>query len=44
MRQALMHDFDEIYLLDLHGNSKKKEKTPRGKPDKNIFDISKAWR
>jgi len=28
MRQALMQDFDEIYLLDLHGNSKKKEKSP----------------
>ncbi len=32
MRQALMRDFDEIYLLDLHGNSKKKEKTPDGEP------------
>jgi len=25
MRQSLMQTFDEIYVLDLHGNSKKKE-------------------
>ncbi len=42
MRQALLHDFDEIYVLDLHGNSKKKEKTPSGDPDKNVFDIQQG--
>ncbi|MDM8567186.1 N-6 DNA methylase [Candidatus Halobeggiatoa sp. HSG11] len=42
MRQALMQDFDEIYLLDLHGNSKKKEKCPDGSPDKNVFDIQQG--
>lgn len=42
MRQSLMASFDEIYLLDLHGNSKKKEQTPDGKPDKNVFDIQQG--
>ncbi len=42
MRQALMHEFDEIYLLDLHGNAKKKEKSPDGSADKNVFDIQQG--
>jgi very-short-patch-repair endonuclease len=42
MRQALMQDFDEIYILDLHGNSKKKEKSPDGSVDKNVFDIQQG--
>ena len=29
MRQSLMNSFNEIYLLDLHGNSLKKEKMSR---------------
>lgn len=39
MRESLMRTFDEIYLLDLHGNSLKKEKCPDGSPDENVFDI-----
>ncbi len=39
MRQSLMRAFDEIYILDLHGNSLKKETCPDGSPDKNVFDI-----
>lgn len=39
MRQSLMHTFDDIYILDLHGNSLKKETDPDGSPDKNVFDI-----
>jgi predicted helicase len=42
MRQALMQEFDEIYVLDLHGNSLKKEKTPDGNADKNVFDIQQG--
>lgn len=42
MRKSLMDSFDDLYLLDLHGNSKKKEKTPDGKPDKNVFDIQQG--
>jgi hypothetical protein len=39
MRQSLMQTFDEIRILDLHGNSLKKETCPDGSPDKNVFDI-----
>ncbi|MGB2728805.1 MAG: type ISP restriction/modification enzyme [Halobacteriota archaeon] len=39
MRQSLMKSFDEIYLLNLHGNSLKKEKCPDGSKDENVFDI-----
>jgi hypothetical protein len=39
MRWHLLNTFDKIYVLDLHGNSKKKEVTPDGAPDKNVFDI-----
>ena len=39
MRQSLMKSFDHIYLLNLHGNSLKKEKCPDGSKDENVFDI-----
>lgn len=39
MRKDLMRTFDKIYILDLHGNSKKKETTPDGGKDENVFDI-----
>lgn len=39
MRQSLMCTFDEIYVLDLHGNSLKKETCPDGGKDENVFDI-----
>jgi len=42
MRQSLMQSFDDIYLLDLHGNSKKKEKSPDGSKDENVFDIQQG--
>ena len=42
MGQNLMQTFDEIYVLDLHGNSKKKEVCPDGSPDKNVFDIQQG--
>ncbi|MEC4984431.1 MAG: N-6 DNA methylase [Oscillatoria sp. PMC 1068.18] len=42
MRYSLEKTFDEIYLLDLHGNSKKKEVSPDGSPDKNVFDIQQG--
>lgn len=42
MRQSLMHSFDDIYLLDLHGNSKRKEKSPDGSKDENVFDIQQG--
>ena len=42
MRRHLRDTFDRIYVLDLHGNSKKKEVAPNGKPDKNVFDIQQG--
>lgn len=39
MRQSLMNTFDEIYILNLHGNSLKKETAPDGGKDENVFDI-----
>jgi len=42
MRQSLMNSFDHIYILDLHGNSKKKEKCPDGSKDENVFDIQQG--
>jgi Type ISP C-terminal specificity domain/N-6 DNA Methylase len=39
MRQSLMGTFNEIYIIDLHGNSLKKETTPEGGKDENVFDI-----
>lgn len=42
MRQSLMTTFDQIYVLDLHGNAKKKEKAPDGSKDDNVFDIEQG--
>ena len=42
MRKHLLETFDEIYILDLHGNSKKKEKDPDGGKDENVFDIQQG--
>lgn len=39
MRWELLRVFDSIYTIDLHGNSKKKETTPNGGKDENVFDI-----
>lgn len=39
MRLSLLKSFDKIYILDLHGNAKKKETTPDGGIDQNVFDI-----
>jgi len=42
MRKHLLETFDEIYILDLHGNSKKKEKATDGGKDENVFDIQQG--
>ena len=42
MRWHLLNTFDKIYVLDLHGNVKKKEVSPDGSPDKNVFDIQQG--
>jgi len=40
MRQCLMESFTDIYVLNLHGSSKKQEVCPDGTKDENIFDIT----
>ncbi len=37
-----MNEFTDIYVLDLHGNAKKKEQTPEGGKDENVFDIQQG--
>lgn len=40
MRWSLLKSFDEIYIINLHGEMK--EKTPSGSKDENVFDITKG--
>jgi predicted helicase len=42
MRQSLLNTFTNIYILNLHGNVKKKEVAPDGSEDENIFDIQQG--
>lgn len=42
MRWKLLSVFDKIYILDLHGNSNRKEKCPDGRKDENVFDIQQG--
>lgn len=42
MRQSLMSTFTDIYILNLHGNAKKKEVAPDGGKDENVFDIQQG--
>lgn len=39
MRWNLLRSFDKIYIINLHGDSNKKEKCPDGSKDDNVFDI-----
>jgi len=39
VREELLKTFDEIYILNLHGNSIVEETTPDGRKDENVFDI-----
>jgi predicted helicase len=42
MRKSLVSSFNKIYIIDLHGNSSKKEKDPNGGTDENVFDIQQG--
>ncbi|GAA6836951.1 DNA methyltransferase [Helicobacter pylori] len=39
LRRSLLECYDELYILNLHGNARKKEKTPQGAKDENVFNI-----
>ncbi len=42
VRRRLLEAFDEIYVLDLHGNVAMKELPPGGMKDQNVFDIQQG--
>jgi predicted helicase len=42
MREDLLGSFDKIYVLDLHGSTKKNEKSLDGSADENVFDIQQG--
>ena len=42
MRWHLLKTYDKIYTIDLHGNSTKKETSPDGSADVNVFDIKQG--
>ena len=42
MRESLMETFDDIYILNLHGDTRKGEVCPDGSPDENVFDIQQG--
>lgn len=39
MRSSLLKTFDKIYIINLHGSTVKKEISPDGTKDENVFDI-----
>nr|WP_287495424.1 type ISP restriction/modification enzyme [Candidatus Brachybacter algidus] len=39
MRKNLLESFDKIYIIDLHGNAKRKKFALMVQPDQNVFDI-----
>ena len=42
MRHSLRESFSHIKFMNLHGNKKKKEVTPEGSKDENVFDIQQG--
>ena len=42
MRQNMLNSFNAIYLLNLHGNSRREEVTPDRRKDENVFDIQQG--
>jgi len=42
MRWNVLQTYNKILILNLHGNSNKKEKCPDGSKDENVFDIQQG--
>src|SRR3990167_792411 len=42
MRKKLIESFNEIYILNLHGNSRIGDNSPDGSKDENVFDIQQG--
>ncbi|WP_240444110.1 N-6 DNA methylase [Helicobacter pylori] len=39
LRRSLLECYNELYILNLHGSTRKKEETPQGTKDENVFNI-----
>jgi len=42
MRRSVEQSFDEVYVVNLHGNTKKKAVVPDGFKDENVFDVQQG--
>ncbi len=42
MRHHLLQSFQRLYIVNLHGNARRKERAPDGSPDENVFDIQQG--
>ncbi len=42
LRRSLLECYDELYIINLHGDARKKEKTPEGTKDENVFNIQQG--
>jgi predicted helicase len=42
MRAHLLRTFQRLYIVNLHGNARRKERAPDGNPDENVFDIQQG--
>jgi predicted helicase len=42
MRKCILGTFNRIYILNLHGDSRKQERSPDGSKDENVFDIQQG--
>ncbi|WRE86802.1 N-6 DNA methylase [Helicobacter pylori] len=42
LRRSLLECYDELYILNLHGNARKKEETPQDAKDENVFNIKQG--
>ncbi len=42
LRRSLLECYDELCILNLHGNARKKEETPQGAKDENVFNIKQG--
>ncbi|WQR88926.1 N-6 DNA methylase [Helicobacter pylori] len=42
LRRSLLECYDELYILNLHGSARKKEKTPQSAKDENVFNIKQG--
>lgn len=42
MRESLIESFHRIYIVNLHGNQRRKEQSPDGSKDENVFNIKQG--